>query len=325
MRSTLSFIIALIVFVSCDLQVQGPEKELPINTIIGDISYLEKFGELPDRSTDEQLRIVTHLAYAEQLLRNKDVSELSIELQDKRAALLDLLHDYWKSGVFPTNYDKRDRRPCFIDNDGVICAVGYLVEQTAGRQAAEDISALFQYDYVVDMDVPELAEWVANSGLTIEEYAIIQPTYISKEMKNTIYIEALGSGMIASLNYERVLTTWPTTTVRAGISYNPECDSYYIIPTSVQYIHRRRRHNYIEFGMGYTFANRKVDDATSFKNTMAAENLNNAFLSFGYRKQFGNGSRIQRGLNWMWKANIMIIPNDGKLTPWMGIALGKRF
>ena len=45
-----------------------------INPIIGDISYLEKFGEAPNQTTDEQLRIQTHLEYVEQLLRKKDLN-----------------------------------------------------------------------------------------------------------------------------------------------------------------------------------------------------------------------------------------------------------
>ena len=79
-----------------------------VNPIIGDESFISKFGYAPDETTDNQLRIVTHLAYAEELLRNKDVSHLSPEQQENRTMLLDLLHDYWTKGIFPKNYDRTE-------------------------------------------------------------------------------------------------------------------------------------------------------------------------------------------------------------------------
>ena len=91
--------------------------------------------------------------------------------------MLDLLHEYRKAGSIRQLRSPGGRRPCFIDRDGNICAVGYLVEQSAGRELAEQINAKYQYDYIRDMDLPELADWVAGSGLSLEEVAMIQPTY----------------------------------------------------------------------------------------------------------------------------------------------------
>jgi hypothetical protein len=70
-----------------------------------------------------------------------------------------------------------DRKPCFIDDGGNICAVGYLVEQTAGRAAAEAINARHQYDELLAMDDPTLLAWATKSGFTLTELAMIQPTY----------------------------------------------------------------------------------------------------------------------------------------------------
>lgn len=149
-----------------------------VNPIIGDESFISKFGYAPDETTDNQLRIVTHLAYAEELLRNKDVSHLSPEQQENRTMLLDLLHDYWTKGIFPKNYDYADqRKPCFIDKDGTICAVGYLIEQTAGRDVAEQINEKFKYNELLTMQDEIVDNWIAQSGLTKEECATIQPTY----------------------------------------------------------------------------------------------------------------------------------------------------
>lgn len=150
----------------------------PVNSIIGDISFITRFGRLPNVTTDANLRIQTHLAYVEKLLRQKDVSSLSPTLQTKRIHLLDLLHDYWTRGIFPRNYDYKDQaRPCFIDKDGTICAVGYLIEQTAGRKAAEIINSKHKYDRINEMKDKMVDDWISNSGLTKEECAMIQPQY----------------------------------------------------------------------------------------------------------------------------------------------------
>lgn len=158
---------------------EGPNEAVqPVNAVIGDISYIWKYGKAPGIHTNEQLRIATHLEYVEKLLRSRDASGLPQELQESRAELLDHLHEYWNAGAFPVNYDfPGERRPCFIDKNGNICAVGYLVEQSAGRKMAEAINARYQYSYIADMNMPALLGWVENSGLTLEECAMIQPEY----------------------------------------------------------------------------------------------------------------------------------------------------
>jgi hypothetical protein len=149
-----------------------------INPILGDQSYLLKYGEAPNDFTPDQIRIATHLEYAEYVLRSKDVSGMSAEQIRKRTHLLDLLHKYWTRGVFPKNTDvPGERRPCFIDHNGTICAVGYLVEQTVGRDIAELISERFMYNEILEMNDPVVINWIEECGLTREECAIIQPSY----------------------------------------------------------------------------------------------------------------------------------------------------
>jgi hypothetical protein len=113
----------------------------------------------------------------EQVLREKPVDDLTPAQRERRVHLLDLLHTYTEAGVFPQNTRHEGFRPCFIDDQGAICAVGYLVAQTAGRAAAEAINAQFQYGYLMDMNSPLLDEWIAQSGLTRRECAMIQPEY----------------------------------------------------------------------------------------------------------------------------------------------------
>jgi hypothetical protein len=162
------FVITLLSFMRV-----GANASTTINPILGDVSLSAK-GLVPSL-VNEQTRIRTHLLYVEQLLRER--SDAPLRAQAKRIELLDHLHRYAEAGVFPANVKYDDRTPCFIDDGGNICAVGYLVEQTAGRAAAEAINAKHQYDELLAMNEPALDAWAAESGFTLTELAMIQPTY----------------------------------------------------------------------------------------------------------------------------------------------------
>lgn len=158
----------------------------PVNRVVGDAGYIARFGERPDAAADEDIRIASHLAYVETLLRERNVDHLMDHLTDhltpeqqrRRAAALDHLRAYREAGVFPRNTMKPDSRtPVFIDADGRICAVGYLVEQTAGRRAAEQINEQYQFDHVDEMELPWLHDWARTHGFAVRELAMIQPAY----------------------------------------------------------------------------------------------------------------------------------------------------
>ncbi|HET6996056.1 MAG TPA: hypothetical protein VFI06_13780 [Chitinophagaceae bacterium] len=154
------------------------QKLQEINPLLHDESFIAFFGTAPDETTNEQLRVRTHLAYVEQLLRTTTSAELNSSQQEKRTQVLDLLHQYWEAGQFPVNRGyPGERRPCFIDAEGNICAVGYLVEQTRGRELAEAINVKHQYEFLSDMHDPAINAWADEYGLTIEECAMIQPSY----------------------------------------------------------------------------------------------------------------------------------------------------
>ena len=138
-------------------------------------------------------------------------SELLAELTKQRAARIQELEDYVELGVFPHNHElKGKRQPYLMDSHGSLCAVAYLVaasqvegfeyerfrtinrtestdsSRTEERENAEyeDVSHLFQAlakanNKIRMMDVEDgpIAEWVLDSGLTLEECALIQPGY----------------------------------------------------------------------------------------------------------------------------------------------------
>lgn len=171
MKRIMLFVIGVCMF-SC-----ATTQENFINAVIGDVSFIHRFKQLPDQNTDEVTRIQTHLSYVEEILRKAKNSHLNKKQKTKRTAVLDLLHKYWTNGVFPKNYDYAGRKPCFIDRDGNICAVGYLIEKTAGRNLAEQINSHHQYDYLLDMNEDVINNWAKEHGLSLKECAMIQPAY----------------------------------------------------------------------------------------------------------------------------------------------------
>lgn len=148
-----------------------------VNAVLGDASFIARFGRPPSAADPERLRVATHLEFVEALLRSRDASGLSAALQRARAQNLDRLREYRQRGVFPRNTERPGRSPRFIDHEGRICAAGYLVERSAGRATAEAIRARHEHELIEHMSMPELDAWIAQSGLTRLEVAMIQPGY----------------------------------------------------------------------------------------------------------------------------------------------------
>lgn len=159
-------------------QTGREDHQAAINSVIGDESFIKTYGIKPDNDVPERLRIKTHLQYVEKLLRSRSTDHLSDKLKKNRAQHLNHLRDYILAGEFPHNDGHPDaRRPTFISENGHICAVGYLVEQDLGRDAAESINKEFKYETISEIDNPVFLKWVDSSGFTIHELATIQPAY----------------------------------------------------------------------------------------------------------------------------------------------------
>lgn len=149
-----------------------------INAIIGNQSYVAQYGHQPGPEISEIKRIRTHLTYVRNLLANKDISNLSENQKERRNRNLRRLTAYISEESFPVNEGyPNQRRPNFIDSEGRVCAVGYLIAQSQGLEAAKRIKKKYQYAYVRDMQSAFLAEWADRNGFTIRELAMIQPAY----------------------------------------------------------------------------------------------------------------------------------------------------
>ncbi|MFK7784655.1 MAG: hypothetical protein AB8B56_06060, partial [Crocinitomicaceae bacterium] len=164
---------------------------------------------------------------------------------------------YWRTAEFPSNYDYPDqRKPCFRDKNDQICAVGYLVQQTGNEDLVKGIEATENYATIYEMTNSKLADWVDQSGLTLEECAMIQPTYGAPITSDPDYIPpayAISSSAISGIGLSTSLISlsnlktsqkngWiaPTIGMASGISqitlgafnYNRHyySDSWYYYP-----------------------------------------------------------------------------------------------
>ncbi len=150
----------------------------PINAVIGDESFNYTFDRLPNVYDSETLRIITHLKYVLQNLEKTDISNLTEQQKYNRAILLSHLAKYIEIGNFPKNeFSNISNRPNFIDSNGNICAVGFLIAETIGRETAEHLNAQYQFEYIMNMDSHILDQWLHEYGLSRLEAAMIQPAY----------------------------------------------------------------------------------------------------------------------------------------------------
>ena len=126
----------------------------------------------------DRVRIQRHLQAVEVELRARDVGHLPPALRAERRRNLDRLHAYWTAGEFPHNDDfPGERVPYFIDDDGVVWAVGFLVVDTGFADVAAEIRDTENTARLLAMTHPALPAWIAASGLSAEECARIQPEY----------------------------------------------------------------------------------------------------------------------------------------------------
>ncbi len=144
----------------------------------GDDAFEAKYGHAPTLA-DERARVHEHFLAVRDWLASRPATRP--ELAKRRAEILHHFDDYIAKGTTPDNAHLPWRTPVFIDDQGTICAVGYLIEQTVGRPVAERVAEGHRYSYLEEIAaaMPEVQTWVASSGLTLEELSTIQPGYMA--------------------------------------------------------------------------------------------------------------------------------------------------
>ena len=152
------------------------------NHHVGDDSFVAQYGRAPTPRDSEPARMHAHFAYVRAWLANRPATKP--ELAAQRAKVLAAFDAYIAGGTTPDNAHVPWRTPVFIDDAGTICAVGFLIQETAGRPLADKIATRHRYDLLEDIaaDMPDVRVWVATSGLTLEELASIQPAYAEPEV-----------------------------------------------------------------------------------------------------------------------------------------------
>jgi hypothetical protein len=132
-------------------------------------------SSLLDGPADEQKkRISSYLEYTEQLLRLKDVHRNHPALTESRGRMLDLLSEYWRKGNFPDQYDYMgSRKLVHLDKRGRVSALGWLVSQTAGQDAAAILDILRTSTDVHQVGLPAWHTWASKSGLSFSEISML--------------------------------------------------------------------------------------------------------------------------------------------------------
>ena len=136
-----------------------------------------------DRDTD---LIQYHLKQVVSNLRLRTSDSWSSMQFKNRLHLLDVLENYAKRKVFPTNLYHATRTPYFIDDFGVHCAVGYLIAQSGNEELAIEISKKFNYNYIEDIESIEMLIWAEKFGFTLDELKWIQPGYSPVQTLNPL-------------------------------------------------------------------------------------------------------------------------------------------
>ena len=164
-------------------------KSTPLNHVIQDLGFEQKFGRAPHIGKDSETdRIVAHLEHVCKTLESSHLATIS-----GRAQMIQLLKQYITEAQFPSQFDYKSsngetRVPCFIDDKGVHCAAGYLMKHSGFAQLAQDLNSNFRFNYVHEMLATqqdasnanifsELNRFLQESNLTALEVATIQPTY----------------------------------------------------------------------------------------------------------------------------------------------------
>jgi hypothetical protein len=160
---------------SLDGPGQAPEAELAALR-----AHFAAVDSWLDARTDASLELaLDRLAAARgRVIEPPELVRTRAELADERVRQRERLRAYADVGRFPQTPDLGGAAtPIFVDAHDTACAVGHLMRVSGNEPAVARIAQLDNFVYVQDATVSPVADWVLTSGLTIEEAAVVQPTY----------------------------------------------------------------------------------------------------------------------------------------------------
>lgn len=125
---------------------------------------------------EEDARVTAHLEDALTQLRTSTPARLSEAQLAAREGVLEDLRRYIDAQQFPRS--KGPTSPVFVDDADAHCAMGALISWNGGDDVVRHIRATRNLATVPRLrDEPGLAEWLTSHGMTVEEAALVQPTY----------------------------------------------------------------------------------------------------------------------------------------------------
>jgi hypothetical protein len=108
----------------------------------------------------------------------RSLNEMYERLAARRIVQLDRLRKYAAAGKFPQNIHFPGQFvPYFVDHEGTACAVGQLMLDDGWHEVVLSIVEASNHIRIEDAHDHPLLEWIASSGLTQKECALIQPGY----------------------------------------------------------------------------------------------------------------------------------------------------
>lgn len=156
-----------------------------LNVLLLVVAFTEVSSESSNEARYEadRVRVRRHLSSVLDELRARPTGDddRTPEARSIRELLLDELERYRDEGVFPRNEYVAGLSPVFIDDDGRFCAVGYLMATSGAADLAKEIARNENYSRVAEIRTEGVAEWAKWAGFTVEELALIQPTYIGQD------------------------------------------------------------------------------------------------------------------------------------------------
>jgi hypothetical protein len=174
-----------ILFVLCFLQstiwalAPGTSASLRKHLEEVNVEWIHHSGKLTDSKevsfSSEAERIQAHLYEVIRILRMS--SSIGGGQKTQRGKVIAQLAAYADFGVFPENHISEVRTPVFIDARNVHCAVGYLMSVNGFSELANAVSSCNNTVYLREIPISRLEKWMAFSGLSVDEMALIQPTY----------------------------------------------------------------------------------------------------------------------------------------------------
>lgn len=174
----------------------------------------------------EQLRVTDHLMRAEAFAATRDTGQLGPIRSLIRELLLNELADYRAAGRFPKNPGFAELTPSFVDQEGTRCAVAHLLEVGGEHGLVQKIARERNHARVKELaDEPRLLSWLEAAGLSVEEAAVIQPSYSCTPAAECVCGRGWGKAEPATAVLEawmitadtaRVEAVYGTTTVRVG-------------------------------------------------------------------------------------------------------------